>query len=80
MTGGGAEIDIRSMEVLKDDGSFHCSLTDLPGNHFGHTQTVLDVCGSDSYRISCLSFTSAGFISKVTRRVSFHLLLLYLYQ
>ena len=60
MTGGGAEINIRSMEVLKDDGPFHCSLTDLPRNHFGHTQTVSDVCGSAFYRISCLSLTSAG--------------------
>ena len=54
---------IYSVEILRDDGSYWCSLPDLPDQRSWHSQSGLITCGGGSFygnvRRSCLTF-SAG--------------------
>ena len=61
-----------SVEAIGQDGSFLCSLPNLPGTnrYLGHTQTGLEICGGyDHNQQSCLSLTSAG-VWETTRNLS----------
>ena len=46
----------RSVEILRSNGSYWCSLPDLPDLRFQHTQSGLITCGSSGSDTSCLSF------------------------
>ena len=54
---------IYSVEILRKDGSYWCSLPDLPDQRSWHSQSGLITCGGGSFygnvRRSCLTF-SAG--------------------
>ena len=61
ITGGDPSSSYRSVEILRSNGSYWCSLPNLPDDrHEGHTQSGLITCGgydpSDT-QTSCLSFT-----------------------
>ena len=61
ITGGGSSSSssYRSVEILRENGSYWCSLPDLPDDRHYHTQSGLITCGgrySDTWE-SCLSFT-----------------------
>ena len=50
----------RSVEILRANGSYWCSLPDLPDDRWYHSQSGLVTCGgyySDT-RASCLTFSS----------------------
>ena len=54
------------MEVLHDDGSFWCSLPDLPEKRYHHTQSGLLTCGGGdtaSTQTSCVTFTDGAWTS-----------------
>ena len=51
----------RSVEVLRANGSYWCSLPDLPDDRYYHTQSGLVTCGGGSNsdtKTSCLTFSS----------------------
>jgi len=61
ITGGDTETRWVTVELLRSDGSFWCSLPDLPGPRVYHTQNGLVTCGgrmSLSPGPSCVTFTS----------------------
>ena len=49
----------RSVEILRSDGSYWCSLPELPDDRYRHTQSGLIACGSGNpgnTSTSCLTF------------------------
>ena len=59
---GGDTNSGRSVEILREDGSYWCSLPDLPDDRFEHTQSGLVTCGGigndkSTMHTSCLTFT-----------------------
>ena len=56
----------KSVEVLKEDGSYWCSLPDLPNNRYHHTQSGLILCGGKDTRTSCLTFTGGQWTQSYT--------------
>ena len=62
ITGGdsSASASIRSVEILRENGSYWCSLPDLPDVRDQHTQSGLVTCGGyhSSTMTSCLTFSS----------------------
>ena len=58
----GGDSAMVSVELLHTNGTWLCSLPDLPSNRRGHSQTGLISCGtwdSDTKR-SCVTFTSGS--------------------
>ena len=57
---------LSSVELLQTNGSYHCSLPNLPSYRYSHTQTGFTLCGGwDSAppwisRTSCLTLTTSG--------------------
>ena len=51
---------VRSVEILQANGSYWCSLPDLPDDRYYHTQSGLVTCGGRGYytQTSCLTFSS----------------------
>ena len=62
ITGGdsSASASIRSVEILRENGSYWCSLPNLPDVRDQHTQSGLVTCGGyhSSTMTSCLTFSS----------------------
>ena len=63
------------MEILRENGSYWCSLPDLPEDRYFHTQSGLITCGNQSPQVisigqtidinstrSCLTFSSGQWI------------------
>ena len=55
------------MEILRSNGSYWCSLPDLPDDRSGHTQSGLIACGGHGRRdsdimSSCSSFSNGEWI------------------
>ena len=59
ITGGSS----RSVEVLRENGSYWCSLPDLPDERYDHTQSVLITCGGQQTKTSCLTFTNGQWVT-----------------
>ena len=60
ISGGGTNIWHKSVEILHSNGSYWCSLPDLPGSRYLHTQSGLVLCGAaqNTYWSFCLTFSS----------------------
>ena len=60
ITGGDSTRSDRSVEILHANGSYWCSLPDLPDKRKNHTQSGLVTCGGIGSDIwtSCLTFSS----------------------
>ena len=64
ITGGYPSSNYRSVEILRENGSYWCSLPDLPNERYSHVQSGLIACGggghstSSAIRKSCLTFSS----------------------
>ena len=60
ISGGGTNLRHKSVEILHSNGSYWCSLPDLPDSRYLHTQSGLVLCGdgSSNYWSSCLTFSS----------------------
>ena len=57
-----SSIIIYSVEILRANGSYWCSLPDLPDDRYVHSQSGLVTCGGGAYnsdsQTSCLTFSS----------------------
>ena len=58
ITGGDSTRSDRSVEILHANGSYWCSLPDLPDKRKNHTQSGLVTCGGAYTPTSCLTFSS----------------------
>ena len=53
----------RSVELLRENGSYWCSLPDMTDDRFRHTQSGLITCGGLYTGKTCLSFTDGQWIT-----------------
>ena len=67
ITGGWSSSSYRSVEILQQNGSYWCSLPDLPDIRYKHTQSGLIACGSGGYNsdteTSCLTLTDGHWMT-----------------
>jgi len=58
VTGGIPESSLKSVEVLRSDGSYFCTLDDLPDERYGHSMDQELLCGGGATPTSCLKYES----------------------